>query len=320
MRSRWFFLVVLLACSENDRPEAADASGGGGGGGGGADAGGGGGGGGADASAASGGCGASAVQPPADEDRSLDHGGMTRQYHVHVPPGYDGSPLPLVLDFHGLTSNAEQEADYSNLRDKADAAGFVVIHATGVGASWNAGDCCGTAASSGVDDVGFVEAMLDEVTARLCIDEKRIYSTGLSNGGHISHRLACELSHRIAAVAPVAGRLALADCQPSRPVPVMAFHGTDDAIVAYGFGASSAERWGQLDGCSGDPVETFRNGDSHCATWQTCGGGAEVTMCTVDGGGHTWPGGDVPFWLGATTQDLVATDAMWEFFGRHALP
>jgi polyhydroxybutyrate depolymerase len=139
----------------------------------------------------------------------------------------------------------------------------------------------------------------------------------------MSHRLACQLSDRIAAVAPVAGTLVYQDCRPSRPMPVMAFHGTADPVLAYDGGIfpgapASQMRWHDLDGCSGDAAETVHMGDSSCSTYQTCEGGAEVTLCTIEGGGHTWPGADIL--VGATTQDLDATDAMWEFFMRHPLP
>jgi polyhydroxybutyrate depolymerase len=178
-----------------------------------------------------------------------------------------------------------------------------------------------------VDDIGFVRDLLATADDRLCVDDARIYSTGMSNGGFLSHRIGCELSDRIAAIAPVAGVNGMTSCAPSRPVPLMHFHGTADPLVPYTGSTSlgfisvpdSFAAWGARDGCTGDPVETFRNGDSHCATYQQCGAGADVTPCTVDNGGHTWPGGlPVPS-LGNTTTDLNATDAMWTFFEAHPL-
>ncbi|MGE5181380.1 MAG: alpha/beta hydrolase family esterase [Acidobacteriota bacterium] len=267
---------------------------------------------------------------PHDDVWTIQSGGLPRVVNVHVPASYDpANPMPLVMNFHGFTSDAIQEAVLSQMTAKADAAGFVVIYPYGTGAplSWDAGACCGQAVQNHVDDIGFVKDVIATAEDRLCIDDARIYATGMSNGGFLSHRIGCELADRIAAIAPVAGVNGMATCNPSRPMPVIHFHGTADPLVPYtgstslGFisVADSFAAWGARDGCTGDPVETFRNGDSHCATYQQCAGGAEVTLCTVDNGGHTWPGGlPVPS-LGYTTTDLSATDAMWEFFQAHPL-
>jgi polyhydroxybutyrate depolymerase len=272
------------------------------------------------------GCDPSLPPSPLDQTRTLEHGGLTRTYHVHVPALYDGTPTPLVLNFHGYFASASLQIDWSNLIEKSDATGFVVVHPEGSGTPqrWNAGNCCPDASNT-VDDVGFTAAMLDDLARTLCLDPKRIYSTGFSNGGMFSYRLACELGDRIAAIAPVAASSVYAGCSPTRAVPVLAMHGTDDPVNPFVNGEGSAEIWRDLDGCTGDAVETFANGDTTCRTWETCAGGAEVTFCTVQGGGHTWPGGDVPesyiiLQLGHTTTYLNATDAIWEFFSAHPLP
>ena len=260
---------------------------------------------------------------------SGDAGG--RSARVHVPKGYDpGASMPVVLDFHGYTSNGAQQEALTGMIAKADAAGFIAVHPEGTGAvpGWNAGACCGTAATTHVDDIAFVNAILDRLEDKLCVDAHRIYATGMSNGGFLSHRIACEMSSRIAAVAPVAGVLGVSTCTPSRPIPILHFHGTLDPLVPYkgsaamGFPsvADSVAGWVKRDACTGEPVETFRNLDAHCSTYQGCAAGSEVTLCTVDGGGHTWPGGlQVPS-LGYTTPNLSATDMMWSFFKKHPLP
>src|SRR5262249_1700886 len=128
--------------------------------------------------------------------------------------------------------------------------------------------------------------------------------------------------------APVAGVVGVSTCAPARPVPVMHFHGTLDAVVPYngdaalGFipVATSIAGWAVRDACSGIPVETFRNADAQCSTYQTCAARSEVVLCTIDGGGHTWPGGLPVPTLGWTTPNLSATDAMWDFFMKHPLP
>ncbi len=269
--------------------------------------------------------------PKRDDTWQIAFGADTRSFDVHVPATYDPKvPIPVVLNFHGYTSNAPQEVLLSDMNDKADTAGFVVVYPQGTGTaqSWNAGACCGDAAAQNKDDVGLVGAILDVLEDRLCVDAKRVFATGMSNGGFMSHRLACELSTRIAAVAPVAGVLGVTTCNPTRPVPVMHFHGTLDPLVPYGGSAllkfpsvtDTFSGWAKRQGCTGDAIETYRKVDAHCQSYRACSQGSEVTLCTVDGGGHTWPGGTPIPTLGYTSPNLSATDAMWDFFVKHPLP
>jgi polyhydroxybutyrate depolymerase len=260
----------------------------------------------------------------------MTSGGLLRSVAVHVPPSYDPTiGMPLVLDIHGFTSDAVQEQLLSGMPAKADAEGFVTMQPFGLGVprSFNAGVCCGVAAATHVDDVAFISKLIDKASEELCIDPARIYVTGMSNGGFLSHRLGCELSERIAAIAPVAGTLGISSCQPSRPMPVMAFNGTADSLVPYegspslGFMSvpDAFAGWAARDGCVGSPVVTFAQGDASCQTYDDCDGGAEVTLCTIDGGGHTWPGGIAIPPFGKTSGDISATDAMWAFFQAHSL-
>jgi polyhydroxybutyrate depolymerase len=271
------------------------------------------------------------VQKTGDDTWTLTVGSDQRSVDVHVPKGYDATkPTPLILNFHGFTSNAPEEQLLGVMNDKSDAAGFVVAYpqGTGVPQSWNAGLCCGQAAQNGVDDVAFASKLIDTLEDRLCIDASRVYATGMSNGGFLSHRLGCELSTRIAAIAPVAGVMGIPSCTPARPVPVMHFHGTLDPLVPYDGGSPlgfpsvpvTSDGWAARDGCTGAAKQTYQKGDATCMTHDACAGGATVTLCTIDGGGHTWPGGlPVPS-LGKTSTDLSATDAMWDFFQKHKLP
>ncbi|GMV19666.1 MAG: hypothetical protein KJ015_03170 [Myxococcales bacterium] len=272
---------------------------------------------------------------PGDSTLKLTHGGVEREYQLHVPPGYDGkAPLPLVLNFHGYTSNAGQQAAFSAMNAKADSAGFLLVYPQGLQnpgtglTSWNAGLCCAFG-DTARDDVGFVGAVLDDVFAKSCVDERRVYATGMSNGGYLSHRLGCELANRFAAIAPVAGVLGIpaGDCKPSRPMPVVHFHGTADSLVAYDGGSlgSSASvpdtfaGWASRNGCSGSPKESFKNGAAHCETYEGCPAGVEVTLCTIDGMGHCWPGQSIcPF--GQSSTDVSANDRMWELFQKSSLP
>ena len=268
--------------------------------------------------------------PENDQDWTLSVGGRQRIASVHLPSGYQPSqPTPVVLNFHGYSSNASQQALVSRMIAKSDAEGFIVVHASGIGAlkSWNGGVCCGVAAQQNVDDVAFVAELLNQLEARVCVDRARVFSTGLSNGGFLSHRLACELSDRIAAIAPVAGVLGIANCTPSRAVPVVHFHGTADNVVPYNgnpainYGAVSdtIEFWTAQNHCSGEQT-VFNQGDATCVAATGCDADASVTLCTISGGGHNWPGG-IPFpGGGKTSTDISATDFMWDFFVAHPHP
>ena len=271
-------------------------------------------------------------QPP-NTTWTVDVGGKPRSFVVHVPPAYDASrPTPLVLNFHGYRMSPKLEEWLTSMTGKADAAGFLLVYPEGTGSplSFDAGGCCGDAAKEKVDDVGFTRAMLDRLEADLCVDPRRIYATGMSNGGFMSHRLACELSDRIAAVAPVAGVNVAAPCSPARAVPVLDLHGTDDPTVPYGGNPkenwpsveATIHAWVERDGCTGPAVEILKRDDVTCVSHPRCRDGAEVELCTIRDGGHTWPGGKtIPFFLGQghTTRTIVANDWIWDFFERHPM-
>jgi polyhydroxybutyrate depolymerase len=264
-----------------------------------------------------------------DSVRRLMWGGVERIYRVHVPRSLDATrPAMVVLNFHGFLSFAEQQADWSNMNEAADARGFIAVHPEGRDTSWNAGVCCGLAQSRGDDDVGFVRALLDALARDLCVDARRVYATGFSNGAFLANRLGCELSDRIAAIAPVSGDVGVARCAPSRHVPVMHFHGDADLVVPYagspalGFTSvnDSVRGWATRNGCATSVVSTFDRGDTRCVAFERCPDDGEVVLCTIRGGGHTWPGGDVSALGGLTGRALDATPAMLDFFARHPMP
>jgi polyhydroxybutyrate depolymerase len=267
-----------------------------------------------------------------DLEWTVKQGGLDRAVHVHVPAKYDPTkPTPVVLNFHGFTSNGKEQAMYTGMDRKADEAGFIAVHGEGIGQqkSWNAGVCCGEAMETKVDDVALVSKIIDELESKLCVDAKRVFATGMSNGGFLSHRLACELSNRIAAIAPVAGVMGVPTCTPPRAVSVMQFHGTYDALVPYDgvdsndrkfpSVAATADAWAQRNACTDTARTTFESGDAKCTTRDKCTAGSEVTVCAITGGGHTWPGAFPVAMMGHTSQSIRATDAMWEFFQKHPL-
>jgi polyhydroxybutyrate depolymerase len=264
------------------------------------------------------------------ETISFEHGGFTRSARVHVPPAYDGkTPIPLVLSFHGRHGQGADQAELSNFHEVGSRHGFMVVYPDGVGKSWNALHGTGEAEERGVDDVGYVEALLERLSARFAIDQSRIYASGMSNGGFFAHRLGCELSRRFAAIASVAGQMAPAlakGCKPAEPVAVMTMHGTRDRIVPFGGGKTggggallsaekTAEVWRDLNRCSARKSEMLRKGQVTCESYQGCA--APVILCTVRGAGHTWPGGHqyAPRLLvGTTNRDIDASEVIWEFF------
>lgn len=270
---------------------------------------------------------------PGDTTVTITSGSMSRTYNLHVPPTYDATKaVPLVLNFHGFTSDPTQQALFSDMNTKADAEGFIVAYPTGISNSFNAGACCGVAKDNDIDDVGFARDIVHDITTNGCIDQNRVYATGMSNGGFMTHRLACEASDVFAAFAPVAGVLGIpdTDCNPTRPVPIMQFHGTADPLVPYdgsallGFQSvpDTMQGWVDRDGCDPKPKQTFQNGAAHCDTWSGCDSGVEVTLCTIDGMGHCWPGSQLGVTicpalnLGPGSLDISANDQMWDFFQR----
>lgn len=289
---------------------------------------------------------------PGDHTRgfALDH--RDRSYLVHVPKTYDlTKPTPVVLAFHGALMNGPMMVEFSGLSRKADAAGFIVVYPNGVGLKASAlffnaslpakpSAPAATQPSLPVDDVAFTRRLLDDLEKVANVDPRRIFATGMSNGGMMVHRVAAEMADRIAAAAPVAGTLALPAVHPSRPVPMIIFHGTADFIVPFDgpLGQTPAtmqfssvpktiDAWRTADGCQqqGRIVETPDAANDGTTLTTTIYGpgaaGAEVVLVQVNGGGHTWPGMQPPVaFIGASTRNASANDLMWDFFCRHPMP
>jgi len=268
-------------------------------------------------------------------DVSIQSGGMARTFHVYVPAKYaeaPSAPDTLVFVFHGYTQvgtgNTFTSIEYLSQMDPvSDAQGFLVVYPDGYMNSWNAGDCCGAAVSSKVDDVGFFDDMLAWVESKYCVDPKRVYAAGLSNGGFFSNRLGCERANVVAAIGPVAGPLDISPCNPSRPVPVFEVHGTADPVVYFDGGSSSLalpveqaiSTWEGLDKCT-DPMATtvYTKGAATCTDETMCTGASAVELCVIDGGGHQWPGGKDDY-LGNFSSDLDTSTAMIKIFQEHPM-
>ncbi len=254
----------------------------------------------------------------------ISHDGMDRSYILHVPASYDpGTRTPLIMNIHGLQMTATMQVTFTGMNAASDAHGFVVAYPDGYARSWNAGTCCGDAASEGLDDVGFIRAVVVDIRTRLCIDASRIYATGMSNGGHMAHRLACEANDVFAAFAPVAGGMTYLGCSPGRAVPIIGYHGVDDYIVFYSLGETAMNGWVARNGCTADPVRTGYGEFSYCDAWETCSDGVFTVLCTLDPMGHCWPNGSslmCSVGLGEWNGDIDANEHMWQFFSRYTLP
>lgn len=278
---------------------------------------------------------------PGDHTRSLTIGEQKRTYLVHVPKSHDrNKPAPVVLALHGAGMNGSMMVWFSGLNKKADEAGFVVVYPSGTGVgpfcTWNAGGLKGKLAEGRADDVAFIRQLLDDLGTVVKVDERRVYACGMSNGGMMCYRLAAELSDRIAAIAPVAGTIAIDESKPKRAVPVIHFHGTKDTLVPFEPKGKkpafmklkgvdeSVQLWVKLNGCEETPrTETIsREGDDLKAVRKTYAGGkdgAEVVLIVIEEGGHTWPGQQPPVdFVGKSAKNLSANDLIWEFFKKHA--
>lgn len=276
-------------------------------------------------------------------------GNLIRTYHLHVPAKLPkDKAVPLVLMFHGGGGTANYAERESRFSPMADRKGFLVAYPAGIGKSWNdgRGDKNITAQRDNIDDVAFIAALLDDVAKEHKLDTKRVYATGISNGAIFCHRLATNLSPRIAAIAPVAGGMPEAwskTFKPEKPVSVLIVQGTDDPLVHYAGGEitvpfgkdhgkiiptdNAVRKWVEHDGCNREPVTVElpdKDPTDGCRvkkyTYSKGKDGTEVILLKIEGGGHSWPDGlqYLPKGvIGRVCRDINGTEAIWEFFRTH---
>lgn len=264
---------------------------------------------------------AASPTPTGPQHAVLNVGGVERDYYIFAPPNHKGL-LPLVLALHGYGGSAAGLEGNTRLDDEATKNGFVVVYPEGISRSWNAGNCCGAAQSKKVDDVAFIEQLINRLEHDYGIDAKRVFVAGLSNGAMMAYRVGCEISDRVLAIASVSGTMAIADCHPSRPISVLEMHGTDDSSIPYAGGVDTLgvtgpaveaviKGWAMRDGCVGTPSQ-IQSGITKTSVWSGCNAGTTVRLDAVVGGHHTWFGSPID----PVPGEPDASAVIWEFFSH----
>lgn len=270
---------------------------------------------------------------------SIPFGGYERTYLIHLPTGYTGTnDVPLIIAMHGGFGNAYNMQEQSQLSVKADTENFIVVYPEGLEgellgiSSWNAGWCCGWASNNNIDDVGFIDALINKLVNDFAIDTNRMYATGLSNGGFMAYRLACELSDRIAAIAPVAASMSMTTCTPQRPVPIISFHSYLDTHVPYDGGIGSGpsnhynppqdsilNAWSAMNTCNTTNDTIINTSLFLHRKWSNCECETEIEQYVTQDGGHSWPGGNQTLFGDPVSNFINANDLMWTFFQQYSL-
>lgn len=283
---------------------------------------------------------------PGTERGSISSGGLERTFVFHVPTSApaEGSRM-LVVSLHGRAGRGVSQEDLTAFSALSDERGFVVIYPDGVEKSWADGRGTSPAEIQGVDDVAFLSALIDHCISEYGVDPKKVHVTGHSNGSALTHRLGCELSTKIAAIGPVAGTMAenvSTSCTPTRGVSVISFHGTEDTFMLYAGGELETGAGGKVLGAKNS--RAFWANQSGCAVETTttplpdkaddgttveredstgCQEGNEIVLFTITGGGHTRPGSTSDLgaaFVGRSSDDIVASELMIDFFEKHPMP
>lgn len=279
------------------------------------------------------------------QQRSLSFGGTQRDYFVYAPRSVqNGEPAPMVLALHGGGANASRFADRMGLVNMAEKYGMILVVPQALGrpgakrggGSWNANSITpsGYAENTGINDIGFVDALLRSAQGTYSVDPSRVYAMGFSKGGMMAYHAACVLPGRIKAIAAVSATLSARNCPNPQGVSVLHIHGTNDQNVPFNGGVGeftggkgnwpAVQRGLQMfsngNQCSSQPQSTRLSSDTSC-TINTCGNNQEVQLCLVQGGGHAWPGAQPAKWQinrnVYVTQSFDATDYIANFLLSH---
>lgn len=280
------------------------------------------------------------VTGPGDYEYTVMLGDAERRYLIHVPPSYIKEATPLVLFFHGGGGNMNHSARAYGLKEKSDKEGFIIAFTNGDSrlpkdkfATWNAGNCCAHARDAKLDDVGYTKVVLQDIERKFAIDTKRVYATGMSNGGMMAHRLACEMADTFRAVASVTGTDGTLACTLSRPISVLHIHAKDDDHVLFDGGAGkdafkdpeqvadfvsvpeTIARWVKRDQLNATPKRVLEVPGAYCDLYTGTANTSQVKLCVTDTGGHSWPGSrPTVFRDKHPSQAIIANDVIWDFF------
>ncbi|HEV3353574.1 MAG TPA: PHB depolymerase family esterase [Acidimicrobiales bacterium] len=278
-------------------------------------------------------CPAAKPSPAGQSTVHLTFGGADRDYVLYVPRSYTGTfAVPVVFNFHGFGSNASQQMAYGDFRPLAEKNAFLIVAPDGedatIGRHFNVAQAPGQP-----DDVGFALAIVDSLEKDFCVDARRIYSAGMSDGGAMTSLLACVASNRFAAFGPVAVVFYNPACGAARSVPIAAFMGNADPVVPFNGGQvnccggatvpaapTSMAGWASHDKCASQPHEQSLGSEVTLRQWTGCAPQGDVRFYIINGGGHTWPGSIDVRLLGKTTHQINASDELWTFFQAHPLP
>lgn len=267
---------------------------------------------------------------PGDSAVSIQSGGLTRTFIVHVPPSYGSQAEPLVILYHAYSFSAEKMEQYSQMNREADARSFIVVYPQGADqpSTWNAGN--GAEGPTGdANDIQFTSDMLGYLNHNYCVDAHRVYAAGFSIGGGMVYRLACALTDQFAAIATVSGAYypIPGGCHPSHPIPILEIHGQADHFAPYNGNPAAMmasvqsylNGWLSRDGCSNSSQIIFARADVTGLQWNHCAGGTAVTHYRISDGGHTWPDGGTIAALGYSTHTIDANTVIWSFFSQYSL-
>lgn len=280
---------------------------------------------------------------PGDYRFKLQHQNQSRQYMVHVPTSYNADQAtPMVLSLHGGGGNMTYQSTekYYHLISASEKAGFIAVFPNGYSrlpggklATWNAGICCGNARDKNIDDVGFIKSVINDMKTRANVDAKRVYANGMSNGGMMSYRLACELADSVAAIASVAGTDGTLQCNPSRPISILHIHALDDDHVLFNGGSgikskthadfisvpNTISKWVAQNACNPTPQRVLTVKGAYCDLYSNCQHNTQVKLCVTETGGHSWPGGTKVRGGSAGSTAIDANDLIWTFYQSNTL-
>ncbi|MDY0029885.1 MAG: alpha/beta hydrolase-fold protein [Pseudobdellovibrionaceae bacterium] len=282
------------------------------------------------------------IAAPGNYTFKVKYDGESREYLIHVPKSYTGlNKTPVIFAFHGGGGDMDHMAKdkFYGLITSSEKNGYIVVFPNGYSrfpsgklATWNGGECCGTARDKNIDDVGFIRKIIGNIKTQLNVDASRIYATGMSNGGIMSYRLACEATDLFKAIAPVAGTDNMPKCNPSRPISVLHIHALNDDHVLFSGGAGenafkdltkvtdftsvpdTINLWVKRNGCEGQPERVLQNDGAYCDLFSKCKAGTQVKLCVTKEGGHSWPGGTKPHGSEPPSTAINANDEIWKFF------